>query len=329
MRLKLSACGVLIALAVAGCGGAQTKCNDPDGAPARSGANTTKCAEPAPAAQSLELKFEVVAEDRLPSELAAWKTATAGQTQIKGGSIAHQRIGEHIYIAVMGGEQPTGGYRVEVGQVKLTADAKRELLSFDAKLLGPAPGTGTAQAITYPRTYIKVPYDASKQAPVVEGKLEVVSTGTSAAVKEPGPVAGQPPTPAAPPAATAPKTDAVPAAKPQQPEGVVQFQAIDGKQLPKELQGWAAGSRAEAGAAAEAVGGVLYVKVEAGEQRTGGYRVEIRKVELVGGEVKVQAVLHRPAPGAMVTQALTYPKAFAQVPYQGSGTLKAQVEWVR
>lgn len=45
-----------------------------------------------------------------------------------------------------------------------------------------------------------------------------------------------------------------------------------------------------------------------GEKRTGGYSVKITKVAQSGKELRISYKLTSPAPGAMVTQALTYPK---------------------
>ncbi len=420
MRMKLTACGLLLAVTVAGCGGARTKCNDPDTKPATS--TQTKCVSERTGSA---LSFEVIAEDKLPSELGAWKTMTQGEKKMRGGWLVHRRIGDYLYMAIIGGEQPSGGYRVEVEQVNLVAETGTDVVSVKAKVVGPPPGSGTTAVITYPRAYVRIPYAASKPAPAVDGVLELTGAAADNAraaakydvvvedalppqlaqwpkstVQIPGgtsevvggylyvmasagmrgtggysikisglevmedvvlveahlgvPAPGQNVTEAL----TYPKAyarvpfagskaprvelklveDAPPsAAKPEQPstkpevaaKGEVKFQAVDPKVLPKDLQGWALGTRGEAGISGQVAESALYLQVYAGEQPTGGYRVEIRKVELLDGTVRVQAVLHKPAPGAMVTQALTYPKGFAKIEYAGTDVPKLQVEWVQ
>jgi hypothetical protein len=51
----------------------------------------------------------------------------------------------------------------------------------------------------------------------------------------------------------------------------------------------------------------------AGEQRTGGYWVELKGVSLEGETLVVDAVVHRPDPAALVIQAITRPYLVAAV----------------
>lgn len=51
----------------------------------------------------------------------------------------------------------------------------------------------------------------------------------------------------------------------------------------------------------------MLVVVSAGMKRTGGYRVEILSLPVKGGTLTVRWKLHSPAPGGIVTQAITYP----------------------
>jgi len=51
----------------------------------------------------------------------------------------------------------------------------------------------------------------------------------------------------------------------------------------------------------------MLVVVSAGMKRTGGYRVEILSLPVKDGTLTVRWKLHSPAPGGIVTQAITYP----------------------
>lgn len=323
MRVKVIVTGLLAALLVTGCGGARTKCNDPDSPPAMD-AQLAKCA--GEGAQGGGVQFEVVDEEKLPAELAPWTALNQAHLAIQGGTMVYQSLGDYLYVGVVAGEQKTGGYRVEVQQVTVTEEEERDLVHFTARLMAPPAGAATIQAITYPRAYFRVPYPATRRAPVVEGELKVEQSGATLA----GPEHQTGPVTAAPPEAGA----AQPAVKPEggpkgEVRGTLEFKAIAPRELPASLQGWEQAARDEPGASVQVAGGALYISVYAGEQRTGGYRVEIRSVEMLDGTVKVQAILHRPGPGAIVTQALTYPRAFARVNYQGEAVPKIQVQWMQ
>ena len=62
------------------------------------------------------------------------------------------------------------------------------------------------------------------------------------------------------------------------------------------------------------------VAVYMGEQKTGGYSVEITSVKLEGGKLVVTVKQNRPSPGAMVTQALTQPYHAVKIPKVPAGT---------
>jgi len=63
-----------------------------------------------------------------------------------------------------------------------------------------------------------------------------------------------------------------------------------------------------------------------GEKPTGGYSITIDNLEMQGDALKIGYSLHSPSPGAMVTQALTYPEAEAPIP---GGTSPARVELIK
>jgi len=97
--------------------------------------------------------------------------------------------------------------------------------------------------------------------------------------------------------------------------------------IPASLLTWSQ-ARHETRTIASALDGEeLYIMVSAGEQRSGGFRVEIIDLEVNDGGILVQATLHGPAPGQATTMALTYPKAFAKVRGWGPGEPSVTVEW--
>lgn len=63
-----------------------------------------------------------------------------------------------------------------------------------------------------------------------------------------------------------------------------------------------------------------------GEQRTGGYAIEITGVELTNGKLRVTVRQTRPGQGAMVTQALTQPFHVVRIPKVPAGT-QVEVVW--
>lgn len=54
--------------------------------------------------------------------------------------------------------------------------------------------------------------------------------------------------------------------------------------------------------------------VTLGEQRTGGYSIQVRNMALQGATLEVTADVRRPSKGDIVTQALTYPFDFVWIP---------------
>ncbi|HYF90798.1 MAG TPA: protease complex subunit PrcB family protein [Symbiobacteriaceae bacterium] len=68
------------------------------------------------------------------------------------------------------------------------------------------------------------------------------------------------------------------------------------------------------------------VAVYMGEQRTGGYAIEITGVELTNGTLRVTVKQTRPGPGTIVTQALTQPFHMVRIPKVPEGT-KLEVNW--
>lgn len=79
------------------------------------------------------------------------------------------------------------------------------------------------------------------------------------------------------------------------------------RQLPEAIEAWIEDSKTIFLAQTRELDGMLYLLVTYGEKRTGGYVVEIGEVVLGIDKLVVPVRLKRPAPGEVVTQALTHP----------------------
>lgn len=92
---------------------------------------------------------------------------------------------------------------------------------------------------------------------------------------------------------------------------------IDPQPLPAAVQNVAGTAHATPQAVLVKAEGKRYLIVAAGERPTGGYSVQIRGVRADGGAWVVDAVVQGPPQGAMVTQAITYPKRTIALPDDG------------
>lgn len=79
------------------------------------------------------------------------------------------------------------------------------------------------------------------------------------------------------------------------------------KPLPEVIQAWIDDSRSVFLAQTKEMDGTLYLLVTYGEKPTGGYVVEIGDIIMATDKITVPVNFKRPAPGDVVTQALTYP----------------------
>jgi len=79
------------------------------------------------------------------------------------------------------------------------------------------------------------------------------------------------------------------------------------KPRPEVIQAWIEDSRTIFLGQSKELDGTLYLLVTYGEKPTGGYVVEIGDVIVAADKVTVPVRFKKPAPGDMVTQALTYP----------------------
>lgn len=144
-----------------------------------------------------------------------------------------------------------------------------------------------------------------KQAVILACLLALSMTGCSGTA--PGPETKPPaPTPAPGPAAPAE----------QQPPQAQQKEILIGlQQVPAEGAAWAESLKQESGVFRRTVGDWDLYMVAMGEQRTGGYAVELAEAGFSGGtEWLIDVRYQRPGPGDIVTQALTYPYLVFAVP---------------
>ena len=175
-------------------------------------------------------------------------------------------------------------------------------------------------------------------------KVEAAPTPTTAPATAPTPAeqpAAQAPKAPEPPAATAPANPVVAAPEPAVQtlsfttlqrggySGVTERKAVlvtDEAQWKANWQQTNSRMLPVPPAPAMDFSGQSVLAVYMGEQRTGGYAIEITGVELSGDTLRVTVRQTRPAPGSMVTQALTQPFHMVQIPKVPSGT-KVEVNW--
>lgn len=99
------------------------------------------------------------------------------------------------------------------------------------------------------------------------------------------------------------------------PQGQQKEILIGQQQVSAEAGAWAESMKQESGAFRRTVGEWDVYLVSLGEQPTGGYAVEVAEAGFSGGtEWIVDVRYQRPGPGAIVTQALTYPYLVFAVP---------------
>ncbi|SKC50772.1 protease complex subunit PrcB family protein [Maledivibacter halophilus] len=100
-------------------------------------------------------------------------------------------------------------------------------------------------------------------------------------------------------------------------EEKVEFQVLSGKEIPQKLNEILPRYQTLERALACKVNGEIYVVVTRGEKPTGGYSVDIDKIEKMKDEedkfkLIVYAKFTDPKPGDVVTQAVTYPYVVAK-----------------
>lgn len=111
---------------------------------------------------------QAVAFEKLTDQLPETVYTVMNENKYTAG-VSFVEEGGFKYIIVSGGEQPNGGYSVNVDEVVET-DAG---IFVDAKVQGPEPGMMHAQVISYPVQVIKV--KTSKKAVYQKGSLEALA----------------------------------------------------------------------------------------------------------------------------------------------------------
>ena len=77
------------------------------------------------------------------------------------------QLDDKMYVLVGGGERPTGGYGIQVNEVKILG--KSRIASVKATLHRPAPDMMVTQVITYPHVVIKL---SAQNIAVVHGQID-------------------------------------------------------------------------------------------------------------------------------------------------------------
>ncbi|MFZ5826080.1 MAG: protease complex subunit PrcB family protein [Bacillota bacterium] len=305
-----------IAVVTAGCGGVAPKADAP---PDQNAAKP----EPAPAvaegSQPEAAGFELIKESMLPTELDEWKRLPQPPK-----STGSARVGDYLYVLVTGGTESIGASAIAVKHVQV-AEREPPVFTVTAVL---SPGKSGAETASFPKSYIRIPYPASRPVPGVMIRVEWQGAKAEPDKSPTKPV--DPNTPVSSPATTTPTAPATKAPEPKQPaiaDGAATISTIPANALPASLSTWVQSTVNVPGGAAKYVDGTLYLMVSGGQRNTGGYAVEIKSAEMKEGTLYVSAVLHSPQPGQMVTQAITYPKAYARLDLPGSGEPGVIVNW--
>lgn len=304
-----------VTLFTAGCGGMQQTPAAPDQKSAQP--------EPAPAVsegnQPAGMTFEVLQEAALPAELNHWKVLTQPPK-----STGSARVGDYLYVLVTGGTDSIGASAIVPKQVTI-AESMPPVVTVTAVL---SPGKSGTDSTSFPKSYIRIPYSASSPVPGVMIRVE-----WQGAKGEPGkstpPI--DPNTPVSSPATTTdPKSPETGTSSPQTPpatDGPATLATIPATALPASLSTWRESTVNVPGGVAKFVDGTLYLMVSGGQRNSGGYAVEIKSATMKEGTLYVSALLHSPQPGQMVTQAITYPRAYARLDLPGSGAPGVIVDW--
>ncbi|MFZ5817685.1 MAG: protease complex subunit PrcB family protein [Bacillota bacterium] len=303
----LTGLALAVAMAVAGCGGTAQK-------PAPPVVPQAPQAPPAPAESSpaQAVAFEVLQEPDLPAALAGWRSLKQPPE-----SVGSARVGDHLYVLVTAGPDSVGAGAIAVSGVDLV-EKPTPIFTVRAVL---SPGKPVAEG--FPRAYIRIPYPSGRPVPGVLAHITVeAARGESSPATDPSTPVSSPATPATVPAQPAPTPPA-----PEPASGSLAVTPLSPSALPAALSAWRQSTVQVPGGAARFLDGALYLMVSGGQRNTGGYGVEILSVERQGDALLVTAHLRTPAPGAMVTQAITYPKAYAKVALQGTGEPQVIVNW--
>lgn len=93
----------------------------------------------------------------------------------------------------------------------------------------------------------------------------------------------------------------------------IPYEVVTEEQLPKHMRALYEKQHKQFQTYTVQQDGVTYVVIHLGERKTGGYGVEVIDVRYEKGKAIVSYKERKPAPDAMVTQALTYPKVAIKI----------------
>ncbi|HLO02401.1 MAG TPA: protease complex subunit PrcB family protein [Symbiobacteriaceae bacterium] len=225
------------------------------------------------------LQVVKLSRDEAPGALVKWADSEAAHTS---GGFAHHE-GGFTFLAISGGERPTGGWQVNVDRVVQVDGGYR----VEASLLPPAGPS--IDAVTVATGFFRV------QA--LSGAISFNVTG-----------------------------DVQTGGKPDEVQ-TLSLQAASSSQAPEALQTWIASQRGlpKPEGKTLTVGTETWIALAGGVRPTGGYRVEVQNTFQENGTWVIQARVVPPAPGSIVTQALTTPTAY----YKTSAiTGPVEIRWV-
>lgn len=166
----LPALALVAGLAAAGLSGCGRAPDAPGSAapPAAPAPRPPETGTPGGKAGGESLRWEEVPESQWPEAVRRF----VEEKQRQGGTLAHTE-GEHTYLAVLAGEQPSGGYAVEI----LWVTAYPDRLDVVYTLRGPGPDQVTTAVLTYPAKVIRIPRTALP-AQFVEATADPESPGS-------------------------------------------------------------------------------------------------------------------------------------------------------
>lgn len=147
----------LLALSMTACGGQAPAPQPPAPTPGPATEQT-----PAPPQEEI-----LIGQQQVPAEAAAW----AESMKRERGAFRHS-IGEWDVYVVTLGEQPTGGYAVEVAEAGFSAGTA---WIVDVRYQRPGPGDIVTQALTYPYLVFVVPKG-------IPAKVRLVGEGPEAQI---------------------------------------------------------------------------------------------------------------------------------------------------
>lgn len=235
-------------------------------------------AAPTPVTPSANaLTLTAVDPSNVPASLAEWAAAMRNAEET-GSQVLVE--GNQTLIAIAGGLQSSGGYRIEVESVT----QKDGVWVVAAKVVPPDSDQTVTTALENPVGIF--------QAPKLNGTVQVVVT---------------------PPPQTAP----VETTETESPVTVaIEAVAITSAATPEAVQKWAGAQTGveESGSLVESADGQTYVAIAGGLRSTGGYRVEIAQIVQQGDGWLIEAKVVAPPADAMVTMAFQNPVGIFQLP---------------